>query len=153
MYKKIFIYSFIFLLIDQLSKLLINLNMDLNESIELINNFFSITYVHNIGAAFSLLPGNRLLFIIIAIFVLGIIYLFFIKNQKLNKLEVISYSLLISGIIGNLIDRIIFGYVLDFLDFNIFGYNFAIFNFADSFIVISVSLLIIGLLGEKKCKN
>ena len=54
----------------------------------------------------------------------------------------ITYSMLLSGIIGNLIDRVVFGYVIDFLDFNIFGYDFAIFNIADSFIVVAIILLL-----------
>ena len=152
MYKKIFFFSILFIFIDQLSKGLANLYMNLNQSIELIPSFLNLTYVNNTGAAFSILSGNSWLFIIIAIISLNIIYLFFIKDKKLNNLEIGTYSLLIGGIIGNLIDRILYGYVIDFLDFNIFGFDFAIFNIADSFIVISVVLLIITILGEKKCK-
>ena len=66
----------------------------------------------------------------------------FIRNKKLNKFESINYGLLTGGIIGNLLDRIIYGYVIDFLDFNIIGYNYPIFNLADSFIVISIILII-----------
>lgn len=153
MYKKLAIFSILFIFIDQLSKGFINLYMDLNQSIELLPNFFNLTYVHNTGAAFSILSGNRWLFIIITLIALNVIYIFFIKDKELKKSEIIIYSLLLGGIIGNLIDRILYGYVLDFLDFNIFGYDFAIFNLADSFIVISVILLIIMMLGEKKCKN
>ena len=141
MYKKLFIYTIIFVFIDQLTKGLININMNLNQSIEIIPNFLSLTYVHNIGAAFSVLKGARWLFIIMAIIILNIIYIFFIKDKKLKNSEIIIYSLLISGILGNLVDRILFGYVIDFIDVNIF--NFAIFNFADSFIVIAVILLLI----------
>ena len=68
---------------------------------------------------------------------------FFIKNKELKTLEIITYGLLIGGIIGNLIDRIIFGYVIDFFDFLIFNYNFPVFNFADIFIVLSAGLIII----------
>lgn len=143
MYKKMIILTIVFIFIDQISKGLINIFMNLNDSINIINNFFSLTYVHNYGAAFSMLSGARLLFIIITIIALNVIYLFFIKDKSLNKFEIITYSMLLSGIIGNLIDRVMFGYVVDFLDFIIFGYDFAIFNIADSFIVISVILLII----------
>ncbi len=147
MYKKLFIFSIIFLLIDQLSKGLINIYMNINESIKIFN-FFYLTYVHNTGAAFSMFEGARWLFIILGIIALNIIFIFFIKDKELNNFEIVTYSLLLSGIIGNLVDRILYGYVIDFLDFRIF--NFAIFNLADSFIVISVILL---LLGMKKCKN
>ena len=140
MYKKLIIFGIIFLLIDQLSKGLISLYIPLNESIKL-TNFLSITYVHKIGAAFSILQGARWLFIILGIIALNIIYIFFIKDKKLTNFEIIIYALMLSGIIGNIIDRVLYGYVIDFIDITLF--NFAIFNFADSFIVISVILLVV----------
>ena len=142
MYKKLFIFGIIFLLIDQISKGLINMYMNVNESIKIFD-FLSLTYVHNIGAAFSMLEGARWLFVILGIIALNIIYIFFIKDKNLNNFEIITYALLLSGIIGNLIDRILYGYVIDFIDFTIF--DFAIFNLADSFIVISVVLLLLGM--------
>ena len=147
MYKKLFIFSIIFLLIDQISKGLVNLYMNVNESIKLFN-LLSITYVHNTGAAFSMLEGARWLFIILGIIALNLIFIFFIKDKELNNFEIITYSLLLSGIMGNLIDRFLYGYVIDFIDVNIF--NFAIFNLADSFMVIGVILLMIGMI---KCKS
>ena len=140
MYKKLIIFGIIFLLIDQLSKGLISLYIPLNESIKL-TNFLSITYVQNIGAAFSILQGARWLFIILGIIALNIIYIFFIKDKKLTNFEIIIYALMLSGIMGNIIDRVLYGYVIDFIDITLF--NFAIFNFADSFIVISVILLVV----------
>lgn len=145
--KKLIFLTLIFIFIDQLSKGLVNLYMYLNQSINIIPNFFNLTYVRNIGAAFSILPGSRWLFVILSIIALNIIYIFFINNKKLNTKEIIIFSLLQGGIIGNLIDRILYGYVIDFLDFNIFGLDFAIFNLADIFIVISIILLII--VGDK----
>ena len=131
----------IFLLIDQISKGLINIYMNINESIKIFD-FLSLTYVHNIGAAFSMLEGGRWLFIILAIIALNIIYIVFIKDKNLSNFEIVTYALLLSGIIGNLIDRILYGYVIDFINITIF--DFAIFNIADSFIVISVILLLLG---------
>ena len=150
MYKKLFIYTVIFVFIDQLSKGLINIGMNLNQSIEIIPNFLNLTYVHNTGAAFSIFEGAKWFFIITAIIVLNIIYIFFIKDKELKNSEIVIYSLLISGIIGNLIDRVVFGYVIDFIDVNIF--NFAIFNLADSFIVIAVVLLLI-MMGGKNARD
>lgn len=147
MYKKLLLFSVIFLLIDQISKGFVNLYMNVNESIKLFN-LLSLTYVHNTGAAFSMLEGARWLFIILGIIALNVIFIFFIKDKKLNNFEIITYSLLLSGILGNLIDRFLYGYVIDFIDVNIL--NFAIFNFADSFMVIGVILLMIGMI---KCKN
>ena len=150
MYKKLFIDTVIFVFIDQLSKGLINIGMNLNQSIEIIPNFLNLTYVHNTGAAFSIFEGAKWFFIITAIIVLNIIYIFFIKDKELKNSEIVIYSLLISGIIGNLIDRVVFGYVIDFIDVNIF--NFAIFNLADSFIVIAVILLLI-MMGGKNARD
>lgn len=144
--KKLFILTFIFILIDQLSKGLVNIYMTLNDSINIIPNFFNFTYVRNTGAAFSILPGSRWLFIIISIIVLNLIFIH-INNKELKNKHIIIFSLLQAGIIGNLIDRLLYGYVIDFLDFTIFGYDFAIFNIADTFIVISIILLII--VGDK----
>lgn len=145
--KKLFVLTFIFIFIDQITKGLINIYMNLNQSISVIPSFFNFTYVRNIGAAFSILPGSRWLFIILSIIALNVIFIFFIRDKELSCKDNIIYSLLLGGIIGNLIDRILFGYVIDFLDFNIFGYDFAIFNIADTFIVISIILII--LVGDK----
>ena len=148
--KRLFIVSLITIILDQIVKLLISSNMVVNQSINVINNFFSITFAKNIGAAWSILSGSRILLILISIFVLCMIYFVFIKNNKLKKIEEIIYGLLIGGIIGNLIDRIIYGYVIDYLDFNILGYNYPIFNIADICIVISIiSLIIKNSKGEK----
>jgi len=142
--KKLAIWTIIFVFIDQLSKILIDLNMNLYESVNVIPNFFKLTYVLNDGAAFSMLSGARWFFVIIAIIFLILIYKCFIKDKNLNNYNILSISLLIGGILGNLIDRIFFGYVKDFLSFKIFNYDFAIFNLADTFIVISLILIIIG---------
>lgn len=142
-----FFITFILIFIDQLSKNLVDLYIALNGSIDIIPNFFSLTYVRNVGAAFSILPGSRWLFVLISIIALNIIYIFFIKDKELNKKETIILSLLQAGIIGNMIDRFLYGYVIDFFDFTILGYDFAIFNVADIFIVVSVILII--LVGDK----
>ena len=67
----------------------------------------------------------------------------YINKEKLSTLENISYGMIIGGILGNLFDRVFFGYVIDFIDFRIFGYNYPIFNLADSFIVIGVIIMAI----------
>lgn len=147
--KKISLIAVFSILIDQIIKIIVSNSLTLNKSIILIKDFFSLTYVRNDGAAFSILSGNRFFLIMIAFLTLFLIYFFFIENKNLSKIEIITYSLLIGGIIGNLIDRIIFGYVIDYLDFYIFNYNFPVFNFADICIVISVLFLILDILkGE-----
>lgn len=147
--KKLILIIFLSVLIDQGIKLIVSYNMNVGDSINIINNFFSITYVHNIGAAWSILSGGRIILILLGIVAIDVIYLMFIHKKELNKYENIIYGLLIGGILGNLIDRVLYGYVIDYLNFNIFGYNFPVFNFADILIVITVLIIIVFSFKEK----
>lgn len=148
--KKIFCISFLCILLDQLLKHMICSYMNLYQSIEVIKNFFSITYTQNDGAAWSILSGNRFFLILVASVTLYLLYQYLKKEKQMNFLKELTYGLLIGGIIGNLIDRILFGYVIDYLDFLIFHYHFPIFNLADICIVMSVILLIYQILkGEE----
>lgn len=146
--KKIISLSFIFFLIDQLIKIIIDTKLEITESIPVIHNFFNITYVKNNGAAFSILSGKINFLIILSIIALILLLYYLLKKINFNKFEILSYSLLLSGIMGNLIDRIFRNSVVDYLDFNIFGYPFPIFNFAD--ICIVVGCLILILFGGEK---
>lgn len=144
MKKKVLIVSLIILLIDQLSKILVTSFLSYQESIRVIGNFFKITYVYNEGAAWSILNGQRILFIIISF--LASYYLYKeMDRYKENTRNIMVFGLLLGGIFGNLADRILFGYVRDFLDFRIFGYNYPVFNIADSAIFIGVILLMISI--------
>lgn len=148
--KKIIPLSLIVFVLDQLVKLIIIVNINLNTSVTVIKNFFYISYVRNYGAAFSILDGNRIFLIFISFIALMCIYQFFIKNKKLNKFDIITFSLLYGGIVGNLYDRVVRGYVVDFLDFYIFNYSFPIFNVADICIVVSMFLIVLdSLWGDK----
>lgn len=149
MMKKICIYCFILIVIDQLIKFIVSNNIVLNTSIIVIKDFLSLTYVKNIGAAFSILEGNRIFLIVITIIALIGIY-FLIKNKSLKKIETIIYSMIIGGIIGNLIDRIIFGYVIDYASFKIFSSNMPVFNLADSLIVVGCIILLFITVKEDK---
>ena len=148
MRKRVYIFSFIFFLIDFITKLIIQKSISLNNSISIIPNFFNLTYVLNDGAAFSILRGKNMFLIIMGIVVaIGIIY--YLRKETLTNYKVVYYSLLIGGLFGNLIDRINYNAVRDFLEFNIFGINFPIFNLADAFICISIGLIIVeGIKGE-----
>lgn len=147
--KKIIPISLILLILDQIVKLIVISNIKINTSIEIITNFFSLTYVKNDGAAFSIFRGNTLLLIIISVLTLFFLFKFLKKKNNFQKIEILAYVLLIPGIIGNLIDRIFRNGVIDYLDFNIFGYNFPIFNIADIFIVIACLILIFLFGGEQ----
>ena len=142
--KKVALLSLIVLVFDQILKFIIRSKLVLNETINVIANFFNITYVENDGAAWNILSGNKIILILIALLVLFFIFYYFIFNKKLNKIEVIAYSLFIGGLLGNLWDRIFIGRVIDYLDFKIFGYNFPVFNLADMCIVLGVLIIIIN---------
>lgn len=150
------LFSVIIFIIDQIVKLIVGFTLNLNTSATIIKNFFFISNVHNYGAAFSILYGNRIFLVIVSIIALVFVYYFLLKNKRFSWMDISIYSLLIGGILGNLFDRIIYGYVVDYLDFYIFGYNFPIFNIADICIVCSVFLIIIdtlrGGLGEVRSK-
>ena len=154
MYKKLTIFSIIFVIVDQLIKLIISNFVSYQSSINIVPNFFYITNVHNDGAAWSILSGNVILLALLGVIALVLIYYFFLKDKTLSKLETFLYSLLIGGIIGNLIDRIFLGYVVDYIGVVLINYYFPIFNFADIGIVISILMMIIlGIKEEYACKK
>lgn len=148
MRKKVYFFSAVFFAIDLLSKIII-MNININMPYKIINNFFYIDKVSNTGAAFSILSGETLLFIIIAIIALLYINKYLISNDE----KTIHLSLLIGGIIGNLYDRVVYGEVIDFLSFKIGNYYFPIFNLADTFICIGVFLLIFESIRSDKNGN
>jgi len=141
--KDVLFFSIIFLVIDQAIKFYLSSKMILNQSTILVKDFLSINYVHNTGAAFSLFEGNTWLLIVIGILATIGLCFYIYKLVEITELEIFSYALLVGGILGNLVDRIIHGYVIDYISLNIFGYNFPVFNFADMCIVISIIIIFI----------
>lgn len=153
MNKKVLLFMFIALLLDQITKVLASNLLDINNSTIIINNFFYLTLCHNTGIAWSLLDNQRLLIIVFTLIAL-IIIIRFIKSFKNNLRNNIAFGLLIGGLFGNLIDRIFYGYVIDFLDFYIFKYDYPVFNIADVCIVIAILLLIVSILkGDDEDEN
>ena len=140
--NKIIIISSIVLLLDQLSKLIIRITLNTNSFIRIIGDFFKITHVENKGAAWSIFNGRWFFLALISLLFLIFIISCIKKDNRNTKLNICAYSFLIGGIIGNMLDRIIYRTVTDFLDFKIFGYNFPIFNIADIFIVLGALFVI-----------
>ena len=139
----IVIFTIVFFIIDIVSKLIVSNLMDVYDSIIIIKDFFYITYVRNTGAAWSIFAEETLgIMIVSLLIILGIIYYIF-KNKPESRLEKLGYGLILGGALGNLFDRVIYGYVIDFFDFYIFGYDYPIFNLADSFIFVGVIILVI----------
>ena len=134
--------SILIILSDQLTKYIINLNHT-----SLINNdliFFSIDYVKNYGAAFNILSGSRIfLSTVSTIITLYLIY-FILCKKNISNLNLLSYSLILAGTVGNGIDRIIKGYVIDFINLNFI--DFPVFNIADISINVGLIFIIYGLI-------
>lgn len=151
--SKIYLISLILLIVDQLVKLLIKSTFKLHEELELIPNFFSVLYLQNDGAAFSILQNKTYLLVIVAIICLGIMVYYIQKEKTFTKLSSISLGLILGGIIGNLLDRIIYKKVIDYLSFTFFTYNFPVFNIADVGITVGALLLIVSCLKEEQSSN
>ncbi len=150
--KKIIVLTIILILLDQITKLLVTLNINLNTGINLIPSFFSLVYVQNTGAAWGMFSSGTIILALLSIIFLAFFVKYIIDRKDMDNFEVVINSMLIGGIVGNLIDRLVRGYVVDFFSFKIFSYNFPIFNVADCFIVISIILLLfkIYFLDKKK---
>lgn len=148
MNKKILTIATIALAIDQITKVASTILLEFNKSIQVIKDFFYLTLCHNEGAAWGIFSNTKIIILIGTIIALITIY-HFIYCFKQNKRNTLAFGLLLGGLSGNLIDRLLFGYVRDFLDFYIFGYDYPVFNIADICIVFGVILLIIAVLkGE-----
>ncbi len=150
MNKKIFIIVTIVLIIDQITKSLTSTFLSNYESVTIIKDFFSITYLQNYGVAFGMLENNYIL-IYIATLICALALYKFMFSFKENIRNIIAFGLVIGGLFGNLIDRIFFGYVKDFIAFEVNNYHFPIFNISDMAVVIGVCLLIFAIIkGEDK---
>lgn len=137
-------------LADQWTKYMVAARMKLHESIEIIKDFFYLTYVQNTGAGFSIFEGyGKVFFALLTILALTAIvyYYFHTKDQKVRWCLVVIFA----GAIGNFIDRMTLGYVVDFFSFYFFGWGFPVFNIADICISIGfVMLIIFTLIDEYK---
>jgi signal peptidase II len=143
----IIIFSVVF---DQLTKYWAAVVLKNGESIKIIGNFLRFTYAENRGAAFSILQNQRIFFLIITIIMLIILGIIYFTNRNLSNLTRLSMAMIAGGAIGNFIDRLRMGYVIDFIDVR-FGtfYNFPVFNIADSFVVCGTILMVILILFNK----
>lgn len=138
--------------LDQITKYAIEAQLSLGQSIEIIKGFFSLTYARNTGAAWSILTGQMTFFYIISVIALVVMTYFLLKTDKKENLQRIALALLIAGTLGNFIDRLMFQYVRDFLDFIIIGYDFPIFNVADISLNVAIGLLILEAILEGRGK-
>ncbi|WP_343840964.1 signal peptidase II [Salinibacillus aidingensis] len=145
--------AFIIIAIDQVTKWIVDKQMALYESIPVIENFFYITSHRNKGAAWGILQGQMWFFYIVTTIVVIFVIYYMQKHVKEHPLLGWSLSLILAGAIGNFIDRIFRQEVVDFFDFIIFGYDYPIFNVADSSLVVGVILMLIYTLFEERFKG
>lgn len=147
--EKIYTIASIVLIIDQLIKMIVRTKMSLYEELTIIPNFFSVYYLKNKGAAFSILNNQTIFLIIIGIVAIILIDRFIAKETNLSNALKLSLGMIIGGIFGNLIDRIWHKAVIDYLSFSFFNYNFPVFNLADIGITIGATILIISFMIEE----
>lgn len=140
----IYIVALIVILLDQLAKYFVVQNMQLFETIPVINGVFHLTYVQNTGAAFGILQDGNILFIILTSAIIAAILIYKYRMNIKDKFLLCTLGMIIGGAVGNLIDRFIHKAVIDFLDFRLI--NFAVFNVADCFVVVGCIMLAVLLI-------
>lgn len=148
MNRKILGVAIFVIMVDQISKIFLENILQLNESMKVIKDFFYLTLCRNEGVAFGILSNQRVIIIVASLIAILIMYRFMFLFKK-NRRNNLAFGFLLGGLAGNLIDRVLLGYVRDFFDFIIFSYDFPVFNVADIAIFIGVMLLIYAIIrGE-----
>lgn len=153
-YKLLFGWLAVILILDQLTKLIVDRTIPLHHSIPVIDNVFSLTYIRNTGAAFGILAGSaarfRLPFLVLfSVLAIGFIIMMVRRLPDRETGLITALAFILGGAIGNLIDRIAYGEVIDFLDFYWSRYHWPAFNLADSFITIGVLITVFYLIKAK----
>lgn len=144
----------VIIIADQLTKFIVDRTMPLHHSIPVIDNLFNLTYIRNTGAAFGIMAGSyeaiRLpLLIIFSLVAIGFIVVMLKRLPPGEKGLISALAFILGGAVGNLIDRIAYGEVIDFLDFHYSGYHWPAFNLADSFITVGVLIIVYYLIRAK----
>jgi signal peptidase II len=153
-YTKLAIVAGFIVLTDQISKTFILKNVPKHESIPIIKGFFDITHIRNPGGAFGLMSNmspifRTVVFLIISSLAVGLILYFYKKTPSSQPLLATGFALIFGGAIGNLIDRVRFGNVVDFLDIYLANFHWPAFNIADSAITVGIFIFIFHLLFKK----
>ncbi len=157
-YWVLLIICFWILFVDQWTKHAIQQRLVLYQKVEVIHGFFNLVHVRNTGGAFGIFGGERgglgsLLFVVVSLAAIGSILFLFVRLREDEKRLSFSLSLVLSGAIGNLIDRLRYGEVVDFLDFYLFSFHWPAFNIADSAICLGIGLMALELLIRDRKKS
>jgi len=142
------------LVLDRWTKALVQNRFDLNESVPVIDGLFNITYVRNTGVAFGIFssissPAKSFLLSIFTAFAAVVVVIYSLRSPARNRLLQIALALILGGALGNLYDRLAYGYVVDFLEFYVRSYHWPSFNIADSAISVGVLLLAIEIIRNE----
>jgi signal peptidase II len=142
------------LLLDRWSKSLIHNRFDLNESVSVIDGFFNITYVRNTGVAFGIFssissPSKSILLSLFTAVAAVVVIVYSVKSPAGNRLLQVALGFILGGALGNLYDRVTYGYVIDFLEFYYGNYHWPSFNVADSAITTGVVLLALEIIRNE----
>jgi len=139
------------ILFDQITKVLIRNYMEIGQSIKILGNFIRFTYVENPGIAFGIHLNNTVIFTTLSLLASSVISIYLYKNRFAHMFLKISLAIILGGAFGNLIDRIMYRRVVDFIDIGIGNLRWWIFNIADSAVVIGMILLVIYIYRCDKC--
>ena len=153
-YPKLLLISAVIVVLDQITKTIILNSLELYHSIKIIPGFFNITHIHNPGGAFGFLANQSsavrvIVFLFVSILALGFILYFYHKTPETHKMLATGFALIFGGAIGNLIDRVRFGTVVDFLDVYIKNLHWPAFNIADSAITIGMGVFVYHIVAKK----
>jgi len=153
-YSKLLLISVVIVAFDQITKSIILNSLELYHSIKIIPGFFNITHIHNPGGAFGFLADQSasvriIVFLFVSILALGFIFYFYQKTPETHKMLATGFALIFGGAIGNLIDRVRFGTVVDFLDVYIKNLHWPAFNVADSAITIGMGIFVYHIVAKK----
>ena len=143
------------IVMDQWTKDVVQQRLALYQRVEVVQGFFNLTHVRNPGGAFGIFGGEKgglgsWLFVLVSLVAIGSILFLLVKTKEGEKTLSFSFSLVLSGAVGNLIDRLRFGEVVDFLDFYLYSYHWPAFNVADSAICIGIGLMAFDLLSRDR---
>ena len=153
-YPKLLFISAVIVVLDQITKTIIINSLELYHSVKIIPGFFNITHIHNPGGAFGFLANQSsavrvIVFLFVSILALGFILYFYHKTPETHKMLATGFALIFGGAIGNLIDRVRFGTVVDFLDVYIKNLHWPAFNIADSAITIGMGVFVYHIVAKK----
>jgi signal peptidase II len=153
-WKRVLGWVVIILVLDRLTKMIVDRTMSLHQSIPIIDGFFSLTYVRNTGAAFGIFAGSHEAFrlpflILVSVLALGFVVVMLKRLRDEETGLITALSFIIGGAIGNLVDRVLYGEVIDFLDFYWSNYHWPAFNVADSCITVGVLITLYYLIRAK----